>query len=229
MTILFPSKNNYPASLLILYSVFFHITLFLILYFFHFSPTVLNEKQNIVYLELTPIPKSETKTFQEPAPQVKSIEPMKNQPKKKLIQKKTISAKSAPLVDSEEEFPTPPKQNAKNIPSQSQAQPSFVNPSSQTAAVPEAVVDTVARCPMIDIALTSDAANAGVSAGRLLFEVTISDSGKVLFVKTLKGTGFTVDEKAIDAIKKLVCVPAEKGGKKVAVKKLYQVTIDPTS
>lgn len=88
-------------------------------------------------------------------------------------------------------------------------------------AVEEAFADTSASCagalPKLD--LSEDAINAGLTKGRLVFDVIIDASGRVRQPKLLRGTGFAIDKIATSALAKIVCKPAESAGKKAIVRK----------
>ena len=88
-------------------------------------------------------------------------------------------------------------------------------------AVEEAFADTSASCagalPKLD--LSEDAINAGLTKGRLVFEVIIDATGRVREPKLVRGTGFSIDKIATAALGKIVCRPAESAGKKTVVRK----------
>lgn len=88
-------------------------------------------------------------------------------------------------------------------------------------AVEEAFADTGADCSgsLPELELTEDAVNAGVSSGKLLIEVIIDEGGKVRNVKLLKGTGYEIDQVAVEAIRSITCVAATSGGEPTVVRK----------
>lgn len=88
-------------------------------------------------------------------------------------------------------------------------------------AVQEGFADAAADCagalPQLD--LTSDAINAGIKRGRLVFETIIDEKGVVRDARLVKGTGFEIDRVALEALKNVVCRPAKAGGQSVVVRK----------
>ncbi|MES2615744.1 MAG: TonB family protein [Bdellovibrionota bacterium] len=150
----------------------------------------------------------------------KPIEQPKELPKKPIIKKlvsKTLSTKPAPLVEQPPEE-KPQINSAQNTATSAQADANDVS----VPAVAEAVADKAARCQTPEIPITQDAANAGITSGKVILEVQINADGKVTTAKLLKGTGFHIDSNVIEFAKKMKCQPALKDGKTVAVIKRLQ-------
>ena len=92
-------------------------------------------------------------------------------------------------------------------------------PDPDRTPVSEAIADVPAKCPNPPaLDLTDDAVNAGITAAEIVVDVFISSTGAVRDAILKKGTGYAIDQKVIDAAKKLICVPALVAGKAVAVK-----------
>lgn len=214
MNAIFTHKSDSPVFLIFLYSIIAHIIIFSSVVFFLQKSVKNAEKQNVVYMQITAAPQSVA------APK-KEIQKPKELPKKpvikKLVQQQPLSTKPAPLVQQQPEEkpqtnPNPTTQSSANADANDVA----------TKPVVEAVVDKAARCKTPEIALTQDAANAGVTSGKVILEVQISADGKVTEAKILKGTGFQIDDAVVALAKKMDCIPAEKDGKSVAVIKRMQ-------
>lgn len=88
-------------------------------------------------------------------------------------------------------------------------------------AVEEGFADVPADCAgaLPDLDLTSDALNAGLRRGRLAFEAVIDESGRVRDVRLIRGTGYDIDRVARDALKGIVCRPAQSSGRAAIVRK----------
>jgi TonB family protein len=86
--------------------------------------------------------------------------------------------------------------------------------------VSEAAADEPARCPALrEIPITDDAANAGITSGRVVIEVVVGSQGGVLEARLVEGTGYEIDQVALAEVKKLRCTAAKVGGKSVAQKR----------
>ena len=132
---------------------------------------------------------------------------------KKLVQEKPVQTKAAPLVEQPPEIiPTnPPTTNTPTTTQTSTEAEISMN------ALPEALVDVPAHCPTPEIPITTDAANAGITSGKVVLEVQISSEGKVVKAELLKRTGFQIDNEVVKLAKEMKCTPAIKDGKSVAV------------
>lgn len=82
-------------------------------------------------------------------------------------------------------------------------------------------------CSLPEINLTEDATNAGIKSGSVIIEVKINSFGKVIDATLIKGTGYKVDQVALEAAKKLNCKPAWREKQNIGVIKRVNWIIVP--
>ncbi len=216
MNAIINQKTNSSIYFIFLLSFIIHAFVFITLFFIPIKSLKNIEKKttNSVYMQILSqphnVPLSKNKI-----PQIQKT-PEKPLPKK-MIQKDSLSTKPAPKI---QQFPLENSVNNSQISTSSTAKAETTDIAMQP--VLEALVDKAARCQTPDLTITQDAANAGITSGKIILEVQISSSGKVIGVKILKGTGFKIDEEVIRLAEGMICSPAEKGGKSVAVIKRLQ-------
>ena len=156
--------------------------------------------------------------------------------------KQTIQKTHDKKIPKEELFKssTTPKQNIqKEIPSETSipsAQAKSVanptpegqssNPSKEFYSA-ESTVDKTAQCTLPEINLSEDATNAGITSGSVIIEVQINSEGKVTTAKLIKGTGYKIDDIALEAAKSLNCRPAKREKESVGVIKRINWIITP--
>ena len=93
--------------------------------------------------------------------------------------------------------------------------------------VSENAVDEVAKCPKLpEVQITDEAANAGITSGVIILDVTISGEGKVVDAKIKKPLGYGLEAKAIEAAMKMKCSPGKIGGKSIGVIKRLEYTVE---
>jgi TonB family protein len=198
-------KNNNSIFFMFIYSFIIHVIIFSAYVLFPNKIKVINEKQDLVYIQIASAPPS----VQAPAQVQKPKDKSKIVKPKKLVQQKSISSKPSPQVEQNIEKPVV---NSNPISSaQSEASDVYSNP------VVEAVADEAARCQIPEIPITEDAANAGITAGKIVLEIQINADGKVTNATLLKGTGFKIDDVVLNLAKNLQCSPAKKDGKNITV------------
>jgi protein TonB len=210
MNFIFEKHPNRNIYFLFILSLLIHFLLFILPRVF-LSQNVKNTelKRDAVFIQIAPAHSQVVPVTHEKVPP-KPKELPKEVQTKKLIQK-TVVPQPAPVVSAAPEI----------------SPASLPHPSSiagdkgdvSIAAVSESVVDEPARCVTPEIPITEDAANAGVTSGKVVLQVQISSEGKVVSATLLKGTGFRIDEEVLQQARKMVCEPARKDGKSVAVVK----------
>lgn len=214
--IILPQKSSVAVYNFFLLSSFVHFLLFISFDLFFKRETKNYEvKQNKVYVQIAPTPRPVVET---PKDAPKPVELPKIPVPKKLVQKNPVATNKAPLVQEPPPEKIEPKLTNPDLPISTLADANDVSEN----PVAEAIVDKAARCKTPEIPITQDAANAGITSGKVVLEVQISSSGKVIEAKLLKGTGFKIDDSVISYAKNMQCSPAEKDGKKVPVVKRLQ-------
>jgi periplasmic protein TonB len=98
-------------------------------------------------------------------------------------------------------------------------------PDPDSIPVSEAAIDTPAKCTLPrDIPMTDDAINAGITSGLILVNIVVSSKGDVVKATLKKGTGYSIDQVVIEALKKVKCTPGIKDGK--AWSQTYTATME---
>ncbi len=136
----------------------------------------------------------------------------------KKIPKEEVVKSNAAKQQIHKEIPsekTQPSVNAKDVPNPTPEGQSS-NPSKEFYSA-ESTVDKTAQCTLPEINLTDDATNAGIKSGNVIIEVQINSQGKVTNTKLIKGTGYKIDEVALNAAKELNCKPARRDQESVGV------------
>ena len=137
---------------------------------------------------------------------------------KKIPKKELIHTSSTPKQNISKEIPSEtsiPSSQAKSVANPTPEGQSS-NPSKEFYSA-ESTVDKTAQCTLPEITLSDDATNAGVNSGNVIIEVQINSEGKVTEAKLIKGTGYKIDEIALQAAKKLNCKPAKREKESVGV------------
>ncbi|MGY3804670.1 energy transducer TonB [Pigmentibacter ruber] len=133
-------------------------------------------------------------------------------PKEEIVKSNTAKRSIQKEIPSEK---TAPSTNAKDIPNPTPEGQSS-NPSKEFYSA-ESTVDKTAQCTLPEINLTDDATNAGIKSGNVIIEVQINSQGKVTNATLIKGTGYKIDQVALNAAKELNCKPARRDQESVGV------------
>ena len=185
------------------YSILFHVFLVFAI--------VLIRQNPVEFIKIS----VSTNTIQLAAKNAKSNKQTIQKPQEKQIPKEEL-IKSA----------TMPKQNIqKEIPADTPEGQSS-NPSKEFYSA-ESTVDKTAQCTLPEINLSEDATNAGVTSGSVIIEIQINSQGKVTEAKLIKGTGYKIDEIALQAAKLLNCKAAKREQENVGVIKRINWIITP--
>ncbi|APJ03837.1 energy transducer TonB [Silvanigrella aquatica] len=200
-------KNKDQSSLIILlYSIIFHAMLILGL--------SLVKPGTPEFIKITVA----TNTIQLSAKGTTSNKqtPLKHQDKK--LPKEEIVKSHSQKQSIQKEIPSdnkPMKPDQKSLPNPT---PTGQSPNeSKEFFSSEATVDKTAQCTLPEINLTEDAINAGVTSGSVIIEVHINSLGKVVDSKLIKGTGYKIDQVAVNAAKELNCKAAWREKENVGV------------
>ena len=207
-------NNNRYIPLFLGLSLLIHLSAYLSTHYF--AHTNLSEKTNknsTVYMQIVVAPPRTAPVVQEKPKEIPKEVPKKIVPKK-LVQEKPVKTTPAPLIEQPPEI-IPKYRPTTNTPTTTTQTSTEAEISIN--ALPEALVDVPARCPTPEIPITADAANAGITSGKVVLEVQISSEGKVVKAELLKGTGFQIDNEVVKLAKEMKCTPAIKDGKAVAV------------
>jgi TonB family protein len=208
-------EENYLTS--VGYSIFFHIFLVFAI--------VLIRQNPVEFIKIS----VSTNTIQLAAKNATSNKQTIQKPQKKQIPKEeVIKSATLPKQNIQKEIPAEtsiPSSQAKSVDNPTPEGQSS-NPSKEFYSA-ESTVDKTAQCTLPEINLTEDATNAGITSGSVIIEIQINSQGKVTDAKLIKGTGYKIDEIAIQAAKLLNCKAAKREKESVGVIKRINWVITP--
>ncbi|WP_397600257.1 energy transducer TonB [Silvanigrella sp.] len=199
------------------YSILFHVFLVLAI--------VLIRQNPVEFIKIS----VSTNTIQLAAKNANSNKQTIQKPQEKQIPKEElVKSSTMPKQNIQKEIPADtsiPSAQAKSVANPTPEGQSS-NPSKEFYSA-ESTVDKTAQCTLPEINLSEDATNAGVTSGSVIIEVQINSQGKVTEAKLIKGTGYKIDEIAIQAAKLLNCKAAKRENASVGVIKRINWIITP--